>query len=209
MNFDDDIKSAWNSEEHDDPVVVPSSVDLLKTVQLPIERLRRNMKWEFYIQYISLLLIGSWPRYTYFSPALVVPFYVVYFVVLTISIYYLSKFQPFYQRLGGGMQRSKDHLYELYYDARLSIEMYKSYAYTLIPLALIGISLHMASRQDEKLKVIFQAALIYQWVAVLLVGIFLFAMILIMGMTELWVRFYYGKYLKQIKIVLDEFKENA
>ncbi|HEY9259513.1 hypothetical protein [Chitinophaga sp.] len=209
MNFDDDIKSAWNSEENDDPVVVPSSVHLLKTVQLPIERIRTNMKWEFYLQLIGLIFIGFWPRFTYFSPALVVPFYAVYFVALTISVYYFSKFQLFYERLGGGMLRSKDHLYELYYEARLNIEMYKAFAYTLIPLALIGISLHMASTQDEKLKLVFRAALVYQWVAVLLVGLFLFAMILIMVVTELWIRFYYGKYMKQIKIVLDEFKENA
>ena len=207
MNFDD-IKSAWDSEDNDH-VEVPSGVGQLKTLQLPIEKIRTNMKWEFYLQLITLIFFGFCPRYTYFSPALVVPFYAVYFVALTISVYYFSKFHLFYERLGTATLRSKDHLYELYYEARLSIEMYKSFAYTLIPLALIGVSLHMASTQDEKLKVIFRAALIYQWVAVLLVGLFLFAMLMIMVVTEFWVRFYYGRYLKQIKIVLDEFRENA
>lgn len=207
MNFDD-IKSVWNSEE-EDHVVVPSCVQQLKTLQLPIEKIRTNMKWEFYLQLLTLIFFGFCPRYTYFSPALVVPFYAVYFVAVIISVYYFSKFQLFYERLGTGVLRSKDHLYELYYEARLSIEMYKSFAYTLIPLALIGVALHMASTQNEKQQVIFQAALIHQWVAVLLVGLFLFAMLMIMLVTELWVRFYYGRYLKQIKIVLDEFKENT
>lgn len=207
MNFDD-IKSAWDSEEND-PVVVPSSVDQLKTLQLPIEKLRKNMKAEFYLQLVTLIFFGFCPRYAYFSPALVVPFYGVYFVGVAISIYYFSKFHLFYERLSAPTLRSKDHLYELYYEARLNIEMYKSFAYTLIPLALIGVVLHTVSTQNEKLKVIFQGALIYQWVAVLLVGSFLFTVLLIMVVTELWVRFYYGRYLKQIKIVLDEFKENA
>jgi hypothetical protein len=206
MNFDD-IKSAWDSEENDH-VAVPSGVDQLKTLQLPIEKLRTNMKWELNLQLATLVIIGFCPRYTYFSPVLIVPFYAVYFVAVVISIYYFSRFYLFYERLGAATLRSKDHLTELYYEARLNIEMYKSFAYTLIPLALIGVALHMASSPDEKLKLIFQAALTHQWVAVLIVGLFLFVMLMIMVVTELWVKAYYGRYLKQIKIVLDEFREN-
>ncbi|MGO4289018.1 hypothetical protein [Chitinophaga sp. RAB17] len=206
MNFDD-IKSAWNSEE-EDHVVVPSSVDQLKTLQTPIEKIRTNMQYEFYIQLFALVVIGFVPRYTYFNPVLVIPFYVVYFVALIISGYYFFKFYLFYKRLSTNTLRSRDHLYALYYEARLNIEMYKSFAYTLIPLALIGAALYVVSQPDGKLKDVFQIAVTRQGVAVSLVVLFLLVVLLIMVITELWVRSYYGRYLDQIKRVLDEFKEN-
>ena len=205
MNFDD-IKSAWNNDNHDH-VVVPSSVDQLKTLQLPVEKLRNNMKIEFYVQLLSLIFIGFLPRYTYFNPVLIIPFYAVYFVAVAISVYYFFKFHLFYKQLDTATLRSKDSLYVLYYDAKLSIEMYKSYAYTLIPFALLELAMHMVSRQDSKMKAVFQAAVTNQTIAMILVGIFLGMLLLLMVITTLWVNSYYGKYMKQIGKVLEEFKE--
>jgi hypothetical protein len=207
MNFDD-IQSAWNSD-NDDRVVVPSSVDQLKTLQLPIEKLRTNMKLEFYVQLFSLILIGFLPRYTYFSPVFIIPFYAVYIVSMAISVYYFSKFYLFYNSISSVTLRSKDNLYALYYEARLNIEMYKSYAYTLIPFALIVLVMYMVSRQDEKFKLIFQATRDHQMMAIAISVVFIIGIVSIMVITEYWVKTYYGKYLKQIKKVLDEFKENA
>lgn len=207
MNFDD-IKSAW-SNDNDDNVVVPSSVDQLKTLQLPVEKLRSNMKIEFYVQLFSLILIGFLPRYTYFAPVLIIPFYVVYFVAVAISVYYFFKFHLFYKQLNTATLRSKDRLYALYYEAKLSIEMYKSYAYTLIPFALLEMAMHMASRQDSKMKAVFQAAVTNQAIAITMVSVFLTMLLLLMAITTFWVNSYYGKYMKQIGEVLEEFKEAA
>jgi len=207
MNFDD-IKSAWDSEEND-PVEVPSSVDQLKTLQLPIEKLRANMKLEFYVQLFSLILIGFLPRYTYFSPVFIIPFYAVYIVSLAISVYYFSKFYLFYKDISAVTLRSKDNLYALYYEARLNIEMYKSYAYTLIPFSLIVLVMHMVSRKDEKLKTIFQFTLDNQLMALALAALFIIGILSVMLITEWWVKTYYGKYLKQIKAVLEEFNESV
>lgn len=207
MNFDD-IKSAWNSEE-EEHVEVPASVAQLKTLQLPIEKLRSNMKMEFYVQLFTLMLIGFLPRYTYFSPVFIIPFYAVYIVSVAISVYYFSKFYLFYKDISSVTLRSRDNLYALYYEARLNIEMYKSYAYTLIPFSLIVLVMHMVSRKDEKLKTIFQFTLDNQLMALALATLFIIGILFVMIITEWWVKIYYGKYLKQIKIVLDEFKENA
>lgn len=207
MNFDD-IKSAWNND-NDGNVVVPSSVDQLKTLQLPVEKLRNNMKLEFYVQLATIIFIGFLPKYTYFSPVFIIPFYAIYLATLIISVYYFSKLYLFYKKISATTLNSKDHLYALYYEAKLSIEMYKSYAYTLMPFAFILVVMHMASSKDGKFKVIFQSVLDHQAMAIAMAVLFIIGIFAIMTATELWVRSYYGKYLKQIGKVLEEFKEAA
>ena len=54
MNFDD-IKSAWNNDNEGSNIVVPSSVDQLKTLQLPVEKLRKAMQMEFFVKDKALL----------------------------------------------------------------------------------------------------------------------------------------------------------
>lgn len=204
MNFDD-IKSMWNDDKGEG--TVPDSVTQLKTLALPIEKIRRRMQLELYIQLISLVMIGVAPKFGYVGPIAAMPFYVIYFVAVTISIYYFSKFHVFYKHLNTSTLRSKDHLYELYYEGKLNIEMYKSFAYTLIPLTLIGVGLRMTSTSNEKMKLLFQAAQTNQGMAVALVIPVLVAVLVMMLSVNLWVKFYYGRYLNQIKVVLDEFKE--
>ncbi|MBO9727994.1 MAG: hypothetical protein J7623_05090 [Chitinophaga sp.] len=207
MNFDD-IKSMWNNDEGEG-AVVPNSVDQLKTLSLPIEKIRKNMRLEFYIQLITMVLIGFLPTFGYIGQLAVVPFFIIYFVAVIITIYYFSRFHIFYKQLNTNLLRSKDHLYELYYEGKLNVEMYKSFAYTLIPLFFMGEGLHLMSIYGARTRELLQMAQTHQWKAALLIGTFLFLVLVTMLGTNLWAKAYYGRHLDQIKMVLNEFKENA
>jgi hypothetical protein len=208
MNFDD-IKSAWNNDNEGDNVVVPSSVNQLKTLQLPVEKLRKAMQMEFFVQLFSLVLIAFTPKIFPLSPVMVVPFYAVYLVVIAISVQYYYKFRTFYKSLGTNTLSSKDNLYALYYEAKLNIEMYKAYTYTLIPFALIVGVMYIVSNKSSEIINLLAKAADHRGIAVGLAVSFVLMVLMITTLTETWIKQSYGKYLKQIGQVLEQFKENA
>jgi len=208
MNFDD-IKSAWNNDNESGNVVVPSSVDQLKTLQLPVEKLRKAMQMEFFVQLFSLVLIAFTPKIFPLDPVMVVPFYAVYLVVIAISVQYYYKFNTFYKSLGTNTLSSKDNLYALYYEARLNIEMYKAYTYTLLPFALIIGVMYMVSHKSSEMTSLLAKAADHRGIALGLAAAFVLLVLLITALTEIWIKQSYGKYLKQIGQVLEQFKENS
>ncbi|SEW55917.1 hypothetical protein [Chitinophaga arvensicola] len=208
MNFDD-IQSAWNNDNDNSKVVIPSSVDQLKSLQMPVEKLRKNMQLEFYVQFGSLLLCAFLPKMFYLSPVMIAPFYAMYLVVIAISVHYFYKFYLFYNSLRTNTLSSKDNLYSLYYEAKLNIEMYKAYTYTLFPFALIIAVMFMASDKANKAAIVLEQALVHKGMAIGIAVTFVILILMIMMITESWIKKYYGKYLTQIGQVLDQFKENA
>jgi len=208
MNFDD-IKSAWNNDHDDSKVVIPSSVDQLKSVQMPVEKLRKNMQLEFYVQFASLILIAFLPNIFYLSPVMVAPFYAIYLVILAVSAHYFYKFYLFYKRLHTNTLSSKDNLYALYYEAKLNIEMYKAYTYMLFPFALIIGVMYMVSDGGSEMTKVLEKAMVNKGIAIGIAITFVMLILMIMTLTESWIKQSYGKYLKQIGQVLEQFKENA
>ncbi|MEI3802197.1 hypothetical protein SAMN05660461_3569 [Chitinophaga ginsengisegetis] len=208
MNFDD-IKSAWNNDNEGSNIVVPSSVDQLKTLQLPVEKLRKAMQMEFFVQLFSLILIAFMPKIFSLNQVMVIPFYAVYLVIIAISVQYYYKFRTFYKSLGTNTLSSKDNLYALYYEAKLNIEMYKAYTYTLLPFALIiGVMYTVGHKSGEITRLLAKAA-DHQGIALGLAASFVLLVLAITALTEEWISQVYGKYLKQIGQVLEQFKENA
>ena len=208
MNFDD-IKSAWNNDNEGSNIIVPSSVDQLKTLQLPVEKLRKAMQMEFFVQLFSLILIAFMPKISSLNQVMVIPFYAVYLVIIAISVQYYYKFRTFYKSLGTNTLSSKDNLYALYYEAKLNIEMYKAYTYTLLPFALIiGVMYTVGHKSGEITRLLAKAA-DHQGIALGLAASFVLLVLAITALTEEWISQVYGKYLKQIGQVLEQFKENA
>ncbi|RFS21418.1 hypothetical protein DVR12_16095 [Chitinophaga silvatica] len=203
MNFDD-IKDAWNNDQENENIKIPAKLDQLKSAQLPVERLRKGMKSEFWVQCLVLVIVGFTPKFFYLQPQMILPFYALYSCSLVVSIYYFFKLYVFYKRIGSLSLTSKDNLYELYYEARLSIEVYKSFTYMLVPFFMVMAVLLFAS---VKVDGLYQRFLDNE--TLMLMAAFSFANViaLIILMTEIWIKYGYGKYIKQIKAVLDEFKE--
>ena len=206
MNFDD-IKDAWNNDQDSNKVTIPSSIDQLKPALLPVERMRKTMRSELLIQLVSIILIGFAPRFFHLLPVLTIPFYALYVGCLVISAYYFFRFYGFYKKMDTGSLTSKDSLYSLYYEARLNIEMYKSFTYMLFPFMLIMAILFLISGKGEAMNKLYNLITSIEQFGLWLALTFASGVFLLILMTELWSRSSYGKYLQQIKAVLDEFKE--
>ena len=202
MNFDD-IKSAWDNESGNE-MDIPESVKRLKRAEHPIDQLKRNIRNEWYLQLTAIIFLGAIPLLFRINENLYFMYYILYVLMIAISAYYFIKFNGFYKRLGNTNLSSKDNLYELYYELKLNMEMYKSFTFVLTPFALMIFGLYYIS-QNNLAKLLIQDNINIRIIPLLIASIFVLG--IIVAGTHWWVEHFYGKYARQIKQLLDELKE--
>jgi hypothetical protein len=201
MNFDE-LQSAWHSDKGND-IVVPDSVTKLRSVATPVQRIRKNMRIEFVV--MLCLVIGiPFFRTAYEEQLAAMPFYALYIALIILTIFYYIKFYLFYKRLDAATLTSKDSLYEVYYDIKLNIEMYRSFNYSIIPLMLLYQVMVILSLPPIKAAA-FASRQAY-FITVFSV-VFLFVVVIAIALVELWIKYFYGNYLQQVRKVLEELKE--
>jgi hypothetical protein len=196
MNLDE-IKSMWDNEPSSQPEL--NEVPQLTQAKGPLDRIRRNMRNELYAQIVSLVLLGMFPFYFEIREELIPPYFILCAVVIAIVFYYMLKYYFFYKRLSNTTLSSKEHLYTLYFEIRLNMEMYKAFSYSLVPFMLIFVGMIVVS---QKWGMSVSSKEMY-----LLVGLYIVMMIVMALATTAWVNVFYGKYAKQIKRLLDEIIE--
>jgi hypothetical protein len=203
MDFND-IQSAWDNDKSDN-VELPNNLEKLKSVNMPVDKIRKNLRFELVVQTIAMICFGFTPAIDKFPANMIVPFYLIYSIMVAISIYYLGKLFFFYNRLNKTVLNTKDSLYETYFDIRLNMELYKTFTFSLLPffiLYFVGYIYYKIPKFADLLTGQMQ-----QNKLLILLLILIFTIIVIGLATELWVQSLYGKYAKQIRKVLDELKE--
>jgi hypothetical protein len=203
MDFND-IQNAWNNEKTEN-VVLPNNLEKIESANTPLDKIRKNLKSEFIYQVISIVFIGLIPLLYSFPPKGLLLFYLLFSLFTAVCIYYLVKLYLFYKRLSSITLKTKDSLYETYFDIRLNMELYKTFGFALTPfliLFLIGFLYFEFSKIPG-----FLATEITNYQLAGLFSIVVFCM-LFMGISlEWWVKKFYGKYAAEIKKVIDELKE--
>ncbi|WP_432672654.1 hypothetical protein [Flavobacterium sp. SM2513] len=203
MDFND-IQNAWNNEKTE-KVVVPDNLKKIQSANTPLDRIKNNLKKEFTYQILSIVFMGFIPVLYDFSPQILLLFYLLFSLFVGICAYYFTKFYFFYRRLNALTLKTKDSLYETYFDIRLNMELYKTFGFALTPfmiLFLIGFLYVQFSKTPGFAFTEFNTTQI--------VGIFsvvIFCMLFMGIALEWWVNSFYGKYAKEIKSVINELKE--
>lgn len=203
MDFND-IQNAWNKEETNN-VVLPSNLEKIKEANTPLDKIRKNLKKEFIYQIFSIVFMGFIPLFYDFPSKMTTLYYLLFSLFVAVCIYYLAKFYFFYKRLSSITLKTKDSLYETYFDIRLNMELYKTFGFALTPfliLYLIGFLYLKFSNAPSFLSNDFTN---FQLGA--LFSIVVFTMLFMGIALEWWVKKFYGKYAKEIKKVIDELKE--
>lgn len=200
MDFND-LQSAWNNDKPEN-VIVPTNFEKLQSANLPLDKIRKNLKKEFIYQILSIVCIGFVPFIYKFPQNAFAPFYLLFSIFVAICVYYLIKLFFFYKRLNKTTLNTKDSLYETYFDIRLNMELYKTFGFALTPfviLFLVGVLYFQLPKASD----LFTS----NSHLVSLFGVVIFA-ILSMGLSlEWWVHYFYGKYAKELRKVLDQLKE--
>lgn len=203
MNFDN-IKEAWDNESSND-LRIPQKMGPLKSARQPLEIIKRNMKHELFAQFLGIAIIGFFPQMFKIIREFYLLYYALYGLMIIVSAYYFVKFYFFFKEINHASLSSKENLYELYYEIRLKIEMYKSFAYLLAPFSILlsAILIFGIDKKGvlDKLENITNTNMFIFF-------IFFSALILLVAIiTNWWVNYFYGKYARQIKNVLDQLKD--
>ncbi|MEO8532526.1 MAG: hypothetical protein ABI441_02195 [Flavobacterium sp.] len=203
MDFNE-IQNAWNNEKGEN-VVLPNNLEKIQSANTPLDKIKKNLKNEFIYQIASVFFVGFVPVLCDFSGKIIVLYYLLFSLFTAVCIYYLVKFYLFYKRLNNLSLKTKDNLYETYFDIRLNMELYKTFGFALTPfliLYLLGFFYYKFSR--------IPGFFAEEFTNLQLAGFFsivVFVM-LFMGISlEWWVHKFYGKFAEEIKKVIDQLKE--
>ncbi len=202
MNIDD-LKSSWKKEgEFAD---ISSDISRIsEAVNSPLKKIRANMKKELASFILTFTLMGFAPHYLHFIPIFSIIFYSIFILYMLVAVYYFVRFYIIFKQLHKYNDSSKDSLYEIYISISMYMEMYRSFSFLLTPMILVttvlisfNSKLHQGLLTIEKLP--------SQWMAVLVMMIAVVPLILLT--VNWWINYFYGRYAKQIRKLLDELKE--
>lgn len=204
MNFDD-LKSAWNKDSSSH-ITIPNTIAELKRAELPLDQIKRNMKREFVVQALSVVFIGFIPQIYKLKPILLLPFSIIYLLFVITSIYFFARFYAFYKRIGTPSLTTKDALYEVNYDVRLNMELYKMFSYMLFPFALLMVGLIFVNAKYDRFVQLLQSGAtdsLYLYIGLGIITIYA----LLHFATIYWLKTYYLNYAKEIEHILKALKE--
>ncbi|MNK79440.1 hypothetical protein D3C87_991070 [compost metagenome] len=203
MDFND-IQNAWNNERPEN-VILPTNLERIQSANTPLDKIRKNLKNEFVYQILSMIFLGTIPIICQFNSQMIFLYYLIYSLFVAVCVYYLVKLYFFFKRLNATTLRTKDSLYETYFDIRLNMELYKTFGFSLTPFLvvyLLGFYFYGLSKTSGFLN--------YEFSNGQLLGLFAIIVFTILSMgisLEWWVQKFYGKYAREIKKVIDELKE--
>lgn len=202
MNFDE-LKSKWDKEKRDD-VHIPQDMTKLRMAQHPLDKFKRNMRNEFYVQNVAILFLATLPYVFNLQNNFHYLYFILYAMLVLISAFYMCRFYRFYNSMQDYSTNTKDGLLRLYYELRLNMERYKSFSFSLLPFAISFLGLYfydqlLAGGNSLESLSDYNLLLIMVFVAILT----LFFMLI----TNWWINSFYGKYTNQIRNILDELKE--
>ncbi len=203
MDFND-IQNTWNSDKAE-KISLPDNLEKIQSANTPLDKIRKNLKKEFYMQIFSIILIAATPAIHGFPNEAIKPFYLFYSAFVAVCIYYLTKLYLFYKRLNLITLKTKDSLYETYFDIRLNMELYKTFGFALTPFIVLFLIAIFYSELKDKFNLELSNISNSIYISLFLI---ITLSILFMGLAlEWWVKHYYGKYAEEIKRVIAELKE--
>ncbi|HYK75747.1 MAG TPA: hypothetical protein VEV16_02125 [Daejeonella sp.] len=201
MNFDK-FKEAWDAESTD-AVHIPEDISKLKEANTPIDKLRRNMKQEFWMQLAAVILIAFVPSFFKLPKELTGIFIFFYGLMIVFTAYYFYKFFAFYKRSYDMTYNSRKNLMWFYYEMKLNIEMYKALTYILFFIGFsFGILALLYMKNGGLSNAISGLESSGGRIGFLMLTIV--TMLIIFILAETWPNYFYGKELKKIKAVLDQ-----
>lgn len=197
MNFDD-LKNEW---EADGAIETNISADMLKIKQAhtPIDIIRKKMKHEFFYQLAAIIMMAMFPYIFGFSAEMKMVYMIFYAIICGFTAYYFLKFYRFYKSSYDMSLDSRKNILWFFYEMKLNIELYKALTYIIVFIGVAFYAIYFLTESiSMTVKIISKLSPVY-----ILLNCF-FSILIIGAITELWAWYYYGKYLKQVKKVVDE-----
>ena len=201
MNFDQ-LKEQWNKEDSD--VHIPDTIKQLKESKHPVEKIQKNMKREFPMQILAIILIAFFPLQFKFPSSQYIIYYVSYTMMVVISSYYLLGFYKFYKQTELYTGNTKNSLWKIYHELRLNMERYQSFGFLLLPHFLITVGLVIYNTMEKQGKSLTELTTSHQQGLIITV---LIGTLAIITSIVLWTKYIYGRSAKELENILNEMDE--
>ncbi|MCA6067368.1 hypothetical protein JI747_009290 [Chryseobacterium sp. RG1] len=201
MNFDQ-LKSEWDKENTD--IHIPNTIDQLKESKHPIEKIQKNMKKEFIMQVIAVILIAFFPLQLKFPASQYIIYYTSYTMFVVISSYYLFGFYKFYKQTELYTGNTKNSLWKIYHELKLNMERYQSFGFLLLPhfLITIGLFIYNTLLKTGKSLSDLTNTQIFSLILVVLIGT-----LAVVTSIILWTKYLYGRDAKKLENILNDMEE--
>lgn len=193
----DNIKSLWKKEDVSETPEI--STERQKEIHLPLEKIRKNMRHEFWSNIILLpmILIVIW----YFP----IPFrFRLYIEILVASMtlvtaFFFSKFFKLYKEISNPTLGTYDSLKDLFHQFELNKQYYLSFYMSFVPFLVC--EMIIVTESIPHTRDYTNGYLAYAVLAPIIFG--LFALYLF---GNWWFKYFYGKYIDKIKNLVEEMK---
>ncbi|WP_029283779.1 hypothetical protein [Pedobacter sp. R20-19] len=198
MNFDK-LKNEWNADHSEENNRITGDMLKIKQAHTPIDIIRKKMKHEFFYQLVALIIMSMFPYIIGFSTEMKLVYMIFYVIICGFTTYYFLKFYRFYKNSYDMSLDSRKNILWFFYEMKLNIELYKALTYIIVFIGLAFFAIYFLTESASMtVKIINKLSPVY-----ILLNCF-FSILIIGVITELWAWYYYGKYLKQVKKVVDE-----
>jgi len=193
----DNLKSLWNKEDVSETPEI--SKEKQRQIHHPLERIRRNMRYEFWSTIIMLpiILVVIW-----FFP---LPFrFTLYIEILVISMaivtaFFFTKFFKLYKEISNPALGTLDALKDLLHQFELNKQYYVSFYLSFVPFfvcEMIIVLEFIPQTHDYSNTVL----------AMVFIGSVAFGLTMVYFIGMAWFKHFYGKYIRKIEILVEEMK---
>jgi len=194
----DNLKQLWNKEEISDTPEI--SLEKQKEVHLPLEKIRKNMRWEFWSTLLLFILIfifiGLIPgdfKFKFYLSALIASMFIV-------TAFYYFRFFKLYRDIENPSLNTFESLKDLIHQFDLNKQYYVTFYLSFVPFfvceMLIVNEFMIPSHVKRELTT---------YSATVFAGTVLFGLILLYFLGNWWFRYFYGKYIEKVEKILKEF----
>jgi len=197
MNIDD-LKNTWNEDiVHDIPEI---NTEQKRKINLPLEKMRRNMRKEFWSTVIMFVLVFPLIWMVVPEAPFKFKFYITVLVasMMMVTVFFFSKFFILYKEMGNPMLKTYDALKDLLQQLNLNKQYYLSFYLSFVPFLVCEMIIIIEFLPRPKPIGELQTALF-------LIGSVTIGLFMLYFVGSLWFKKLYGKHIQQIEKLILEF----
>ena len=205
MNFEElkkDLDESTEGAVEQKPVL-----DLNRGGNNPIAVIRKNMKREILTQLIGIVIFMMYPVVVTMPELNEAVYYIFMFITSVMTMSYVIKLTFFLRQTSNFAANTKDALKEFVFQAKLTLEVYKSFIIAgslLLPVPVFAILSKRTPSLDFERWFMLDVSTIEM--TFLIVGYLIMAL-LFYYITDGWAKLLYGKYLKDLEKTIADLEE--
>jgi hypothetical protein len=209
MNIDE-LKDAWGQDEPKG-MSLPISTEMLGKTNSAVGRIRKNMRSELVALLVSyailLVYLFAGVRTNFLFNITVI----LFFIILVLNCFYYFRFYVFYRSISRYDLNLRNNIRKIAYELELNTEIYKTYNFSVTPIAILAtITLISSKVASDRIQHFFASGNIISLGTLLATFAVILLSFIVTYICINWhVRLQYGRYLAELKQVMNDLGEDA